>query len=324
MLLQELPLDFTFVKSSYQSQVQQVVRDNAGDGTTTTGLRANEVTVMALNEIAVAHGRGFFWHFPNRDRLKNDRDTTNHGKENKKTRKRMEKEEEPAVPQQVPPDRMAETTKPTFPTITYMDYRWSGEARERFRKTPHRARYLLCDGLLNPPAQGQSAHRVHCIQYASHALYQVFATGRPSLVVLQMDSAFYAMSTRDMEALCGGRMRHNGMQFSQVSKLWGVDEHNVEDFSCADVESLYARLIDLCERDRQSDPITVEELSRRIPRPRAPPKPAQLLGWAIGEQGNNRSGPKSSKGSTRPRRKGREDEQRAGACVVEGIELGSS
>jgi hypothetical protein len=107
-LLQELPLDFSFVKSTYQGQIRlhQAVQDTAGDGTTAPSLRANEVTVMALNEIAVAQGRGFFWHLPTRDRLKNDRNTTNHGKEDKKTRR-----SDAVVWRETPPDRMAETTQ---------------------------------------------------------------------------------------------------------------------------------------------------------------------------------------------------------------------
>lgn len=108
-LLRGLPLDFTFVESSYESQVrlQEVVQDSAGDGTTAPGLRANEVAAMALNEVAVSCGRGFFWHLPNRDRLKNDRNTANHGKEDKRTRKRKNE----MVEQQVQQDRMAEVTK---------------------------------------------------------------------------------------------------------------------------------------------------------------------------------------------------------------------
>ncbi|KAJ4352265.1 uncharacterized protein N0V89_007612 [Didymosphaeria variabile] len=312
-LLQELPPDFTFVQSSYQSQVQLrgAVQDDAGDGTNALSLRPNEVAVMALNEVAVARGRGFFWHLPSRDRLKNDRSTTNHGKQGKGKRAG-----DAAVPQDTPPDRMAGPAqrvlplwpdpahadgrrRPNFPTMMYLDHAWSDAARERFRKTPHRARYLLCDGLLNPPARG-AAPAIHRIQYASHTRYQLFATDQPSLVVLQTHKAFYAMSTDDLDML-RGRTKHNGVQFSQTSKLWDDDEHLVERFTCPDAQALYAQLTSLCMAGR-SAPVTAGELSRYTPRPAALPAPAQLLGTVpLGSEGNNRSGPKSSKGCIRQR-----------------------
>lgn len=198
--------------------------------------------------------------------------------------------------------------------MMYVDYAWSAEASERFRKTPHRARYLLCDGLLNPPGQGNSS--VHCIQYASHATYQLFATERPSLIVLQTGTAYFAMSTRDLGRLCG-RMKHNDLQFSQVSKLWHVDEDRMERFRCPDVQRLYEQLTGLCA-DKRSVAVTVGELSGYVPRPARKPDPAQLL--SAGE-GSHRSGPRSTKGSSRPRKRKRRKGESPGE--PDGQELGA-
>jgi hypothetical protein len=73
-LLRELPLTFSFVKDTFESQtrLKDALCDKAGDGTVWVKLTANETIAMALNEVAVLHRRGFFWHFPNRDRLKGD------------------------------------------------------------------------------------------------------------------------------------------------------------------------------------------------------------------------------------------------------------
>lgn len=54
-----------FWKESIGEQISQTVVDQNPDYIKRT-LTENEVTVLALNEIAAEHGRGFFFHLPSR------------------------------------------------------------------------------------------------------------------------------------------------------------------------------------------------------------------------------------------------------------------
>lgn len=58
--------DRYFWKTSYSTQLDQTIFDKVSDGTSRQ-IPPNEITVMALNEIAVQRGRGFFLHLKNRD-----------------------------------------------------------------------------------------------------------------------------------------------------------------------------------------------------------------------------------------------------------------
>ena len=54
-----------FWKTSHSEQLSQTVYDKRSDGNQRL-LPANEVAVMALNEIAATRGQGFFFHLKNR------------------------------------------------------------------------------------------------------------------------------------------------------------------------------------------------------------------------------------------------------------------
>ena len=54
-----------FWKTSHSEQLSQTVYDKRSDGNKRL-LPANEVAVMALNEIAVTRGQGFFFYLKNR------------------------------------------------------------------------------------------------------------------------------------------------------------------------------------------------------------------------------------------------------------------
>ena len=54
-----------FWKTSHSEQLSQTVHDKRSDGNKRL-LLANEVAVMALNEIAVTRGQGFFFYLKNR------------------------------------------------------------------------------------------------------------------------------------------------------------------------------------------------------------------------------------------------------------------
>jgi hypothetical protein len=58
--------DRCFWKTSHSAQLDQTIFDKSSDGTSRQ-IPSNEIAVMALNEIAVHHKRGFFLHFKGRD-----------------------------------------------------------------------------------------------------------------------------------------------------------------------------------------------------------------------------------------------------------------
>lgn len=60
------PLRRWYWKESTAGQLSQVVIDKNSDYLRRT-LPGNEVTVLALNEIACVHRRGFFLHLPSRE-----------------------------------------------------------------------------------------------------------------------------------------------------------------------------------------------------------------------------------------------------------------
>lgn len=59
-----------FWEDSWFAQFSQKMADRSPDGTLRM-LSGNELVVMALNEVAVQRGRGFFYHFKSKDRWKN-------------------------------------------------------------------------------------------------------------------------------------------------------------------------------------------------------------------------------------------------------------
>ncbi|KAF2444542.1 hypothetical protein P171DRAFT_485986 [Karstenula rhodostoma CBS 690.94] len=311
-LLQDLPLSFTFIKDAYQSQVsfsKDGIRDKAGDGTKWNEMAANETVAMALNEVAVSQKRGFFFHLPNRDRLKNDTVGIT-----KKESSFLGNDGEGRVSGRSPAGSR-------FPTMMYTDFRWNEGDCQRFWSTPHRARYIFCDGLLNRP---QGSTRVHPIQFASHGRYQIFTTDRPSLIVLQMQTAFYVATTHRLETVLT-RKTNGDMQLFGLSTMWKAENQHRIEACCsrsASVQELYSELVKLCALPGCSESIEVEEVYRHVPRPGVGLAAAQLLGTvALGdERSNNRSGPRSTKGVRRLREKGkakRQESEEAGLAEAQ-------
>jgi hypothetical protein len=65
--LRDLPISpRCFWKADLSSQILQRVLDKTHDGTNDRWLPPNEIDSMALNEIAVTFGSGFFFFLPNR------------------------------------------------------------------------------------------------------------------------------------------------------------------------------------------------------------------------------------------------------------------
>lgn len=190
-----------FWKDDSAEQLSQQVSDRNNRGVKRI-LPQNEVTVMALNEIAVYAGRGFFQHLPSRDVWKTP---ANEGL--------MPPGRVPHVPRFVSFSMVERTLLTTFwhsadyPTIVLMDFVWDEDSRTAFYAASHRARYLKGSFLLNPPTPPTP---LYGIQYAPYESWALFETPVPSLVVFATSDLFYVASTSEIEATMGKSKRKTG------------------------------------------------------------------------------------------------------------------
>jgi hypothetical protein len=65
--LREIPLTTQFAKEQLDEYLTQQIHDKTYDGTNDRHLPPNELDALALNEIAVSRGQGYFFFLPSRN-----------------------------------------------------------------------------------------------------------------------------------------------------------------------------------------------------------------------------------------------------------------
>ncbi|KAH0175063.1 hypothetical protein KCU67_g446, partial [Aureobasidium melanogenum] len=184
--LRDLSLSATFFWDQTQKKhISSPISDKVAVGKQ-RDLPENELVVMALNEIAVQRGRGFFLHFRNRDTLKK----TSGGAKSKTD-----------DGQSCPPSRTASSAiEPDFPAIAFMDFVWDEISQAGFYESSHRSRYLKSDGQLNLP---HDMTPMYGLQYTAHARYPLYLTSSESLVIMSSSDTLYLASTEELVGVIG-------------------------------------------------------------------------------------------------------------------------
>lgn len=172
-----------------------------------------------------------------------------------------------------------------------MRYVWSDTTRANFLQTSHRSRYLLCDGLINPPADHTP---LYAIQYATSAKFAVFVTSGESIIVFAATSKFYLGTRSALGDAIGlwpkNKRRASGMdthaRLATVPYLWDEEEESqclpgsgggnadinnpLQEFQVPDLDTLYHTITQLCGVGGISSTFTAAALRLTIPRPSAP------------------------------------------------------
>ncbi|THX30721.1 hypothetical protein D6D10_08559 [Aureobasidium pullulans] len=158
----------------HTQQWSLTVTDKSPDGTQRS-LPKNELTVMALNEMAAKAGRGYFFHLRNKEFWKKAPNS-----------------------ELCPPERKPQQPGAQFPEILYMHYEWDKRDRSRFLQSTHRSRYLRSDGLVNlPPPETP----LYAIQFVSAANYPLYSTSSSTLVLLETEQTVYLATTKELEEI---------------------------------------------------------------------------------------------------------------------------
>ncbi|KAK5722360.1 hypothetical protein LTR15_005590 [Elasticomyces elasticus] len=286
MSLRQLPIaDRHFWKPSLEEQLSQVVTDKRGNTGPRT-LPKNEVTALALNEIAASRAFGFFSFLPNRGTLSDTNSSeTLH-----------------------PSSRRATQPGAKYPDLIYQPYDWPKQAVAHFKASSHRFRYLACNALVNPPQAGSTLYGIQLAAHKKHALYD---TSSESLcIVLVTDTQLYAASTSDLcHPNCIGRVGHRPpslklagpepeKRLNTALYVWdgalGNQEKQrrldqLQQYELVDgddhtaLEQLFEQIIDFA--NAQAPYFTPQQLAERLPRPSSP-HPGTPLGQGTpsGEQ----------------------------------------
>ncbi len=150
-----------------------------------------------------------------------------------------------------------------------------------FFDTSHRSRYLLCDGLVNPPP---SDTLLYAIQYAPGKTYPVYSMPTGSLVVLASASAFYLARSSTLEKVIGlwsKKRKATGadpeLRLNTTPYIWddptSKKTASLSQFRVPDMSALYDQIVDQCSP--HSGPglaptFTVDGFWQTIPRPLSP------------------------------------------------------
>lgn len=303
-MLRDLPISARyFWRDTVEEFVQQEVLDRFYDDANPRPLPANEVLVLALNEIAAERRYGFFFHLPNRMSW-----TRNNF--NPKTRTPPKQGYVIKAPYML----LLTILRACFPSLVYMRFAWSEAGHAKFIKSSHRSRYLASDFLLNPPP---SQTPTFCFQVAADARYPLYSTSsHASYVILQVASpaAFYLLSARDSDALIGqwplGKRTPAGADPAQrlntAPWVWKPDSASksteaaiLDGFKHSNLRSLYDAIASACFQPSETPVLTAADISRMTPRP-ANPEMGMPLGTPLAnevESGElDASGPKSRRG----------------------------
>ena len=158
-----------------------------------------------------------------------------------------------------------------------MQYRWTDASRTTFFDTSHRSRYLLCDGLINPPP---SDTLLYAIQYANQKTYPIYSMPTDSLIVLASPSAFYLARSSTFEKIIGlwsGRNKPKDadpqFRLNPTPYIWddpaSTQAERLSPFRVSDMPTLYDRIVDQCTSGLTST-FTMDGFWQMIPRPLTP------------------------------------------------------
>ena len=213
-----------------------------------------------------------------------------------------------------------------------MQYRWTDAARTNFFDTSHRSRYLLCDGLLNPPP---SDTLLYAIQYATEKTYPIYSMPTESLVVLASASAFYLASSSTFERAIGlwsKRAKPKGadpkFRLNTTPYIWDnaalKEAERLNPFRVPDMPALYDQIIDQYASHGGSKTLavaptfTADRLWQTIPRPFSP-ESGIPLGTPLVSNGihnSHSSKPRTRRG--RPLQRGRGCQQDESTSIAHG------
>ncbi|CAO2652461.1 Nn.00g007440.m01.CDS01 [Neocucurbitaria sp. VM-36] len=238
-----------FWKKQLNEYVAQQVRDRTYDGTNDRYLPPNEIDALALNEIAVSEGQGFFLFLPNRN-------SWNHQTYEPKSR-----------------GPRPQDLRSTVPSLVFMRYTWSKKGQENFLHSPHRLRYMACNFQINPPS---AATPLYCIQVASGSRYQLYSTPHTSFIVLRSNPLYFG-SVDEMEGIIGRPKRppkgpDPSQRLGQVYGLWDKQpiDARLEPYSYKSLKGLYDVIINTCHPSASASSMTSAELWKLLPRPSSP------------------------------------------------------
>ncbi|KAK3703993.1 hypothetical protein LTR37_014096 [Vermiconidia calcicola] len=214
-------------------------------------LPMNEVTVLSLNEIAVQHRKGFFFHLPPRPAWTTQADTD-----------------------RIPPERVAKVTSADYPTIIYMPLVWSDKAVARFLADSHRGRYLRSNAFINPPA---SDTPLYGVQYA-YQRCPVFQTSVDTQVMFATKGGYYVARTSVLVGILGidnaGKLGSANWLWDQSSLDKGRDHEKrksmnvaMRAFHLASLEEVYQHIVLQCSGGGLKESLMASEVGSIIPRP---------------------------------------------------------
>ncbi|KAG9693658.1 hypothetical protein KCU95_g3198, partial [Aureobasidium melanogenum] len=277
-----------FWKQDMTEQLSQEVLDSRGMGKQRK-LPGNELTVMALNEVAAEFGKGFFFHMLTREAW-----TSWPGEEFH------------------PRSRIPELPGSRFPALLYINYTWTQESRQAFLSDTHRGRYLKSDIMINPP---EPLVPLYAMQYVSSNNQSLYKTPTESLILLATDTSFYLVTTTEMERIGGGwpigkrppRGPEPEKRLNTVGYVWDRNKDTVRaaamlPYQSLHLEDLYQRIVNRCNPLDLPSTFTAGDLPGLIPRPPAP-EAGLPLGTMHEDQGFRSAHPASRRGEHRNSKK---------------------
>ena len=264
--------DHYFWKNTHSEHLSQTIGDKKSDGSIKP-LPQNEITVMALDEIAATQGAGFLSHLKSRPCWN-------------KTPNAPRAAQRPSLGKLSNLHTVVASShvhSAQFPSIYFMRYNWPDGSRAAFFGTSHRSRYLLCDGLLNAP-QGDIS--LYAIQYVPEKTYPVYVTSSESLIVLATSSTFYLIKTSTFERLIGKWPRKKmppkgpdlALRINTTPYNWTDPASNkaevLDRFRMPNIEALYNAIVRMCSpqdgHETLTPTIAVDQFRQTIPKPYLP------------------------------------------------------
>lgn len=249
-----------FWKQSASEQLSQKAFDKDSNGFKRS-LPGNEVSTLALNEIARARGYGLFYYLPSREIWKTNEDEA-----------------------LLPVSRVPHAPGANYPTMIFLRYKWSAAAKASYDQMTHRQRYLDFNAMINPPTAGTP---IYPVQYVNYAICPTYYTAVNSIIVFATSDKFYVISTALAEQVIGrwnksypASGQDPAMRFNQPRYLWQPAKNDaerktlkaMEPFEVGDLEAVYDQVLAQCHpfADPAMPSLNAEELKAVIPRPVSP------------------------------------------------------
>lgn len=157
---------------------------------------------------------------------------------------------------------------------------WTDKSRASFFQTSHRSRYLVCNGLIDPPSEKTP---LYAIQFVTERKYLVYITSSESLIVLANTSTFFLTKTSEMKECIGlwptNKRSPNGpdlkLRINITSYIWENDISEQADamtrFKVSSIKNLYEEIVRRCKPENGPENLvstfTAQGFDQIIPRP---------------------------------------------------------